>query len=375
MRPVPIIVAVMGEPWWLQALRKPDSGFLVLREVTEAVDLAAHVQALRPEGVLLDTSFRDGSPSLVKQLQAAGARCIAVGADTAANVLIAKEWGLALSHGETVSLRKLVQQPTAARQGSGQIIAVCGPAGSPGVSTIAANVAAELPGLAILVDADPRAAAQSFILGAQEEPAGLLAALAQAQVGTIDEAAWVASQVSLANDLQLATGATDPAALSAVAGGLPVIVDISRDTAPYTVLDCGSGDLPDWLMGTVATADAVVVVALPTAVGIQRLARWRSRHDSVLADRVTLVWNRVGGLGSAALGDHPRDRLRQAADFAGINAAIMCLTDDDEAAVAMNREPGTLRQIAPRSHLRREVQRLAEQLDRPTHSAGWERAS
>ncbi|MCH9718267.1 MAG: hypothetical protein K0U60_00165 [Actinomycetia bacterium] len=366
MRPVPVVVAVAGEPEWLLALRKSDSGFLILHEVADPVDLAAQVETLRPRAVLLDTSFRGGSPSLIARLAAAGGRCVAVGADSAANALIAREWGLLLSSGETPELRQLLQASTSARHGSGEVIAVCGPTGSPGVSTIAANLAAELPELTSLIDADPRAASQSFLLGAQDEPAGLLAALAQAQVGTIDEAGWSASQVSIARDLQLATGATDPSALSAVAGGLPVVVDVSRHTARHTVVDCGSGDLPDWLSGTVATADAVVVVALPTALGVQRLTRWWSRHDSVLGGRVLLGWNRLGGLGSAALGEDPTQRLRQAATLTAGDVATTYVAEDDDAAVAMNRERGPLRQVAPRSQLRREIRELSIELQRPT---------
>ena len=106
MRPVPVVVAVAGEPESLLALRKSDSGFLILHEVADPVDLAAQVETLRPRAVLLDTSFRGGSPSLIARLAAAGGRCVAVGADSAANALIAREWGLLLSSGETLGLRK-----------------------------------------------------------------------------------------------------------------------------------------------------------------------------------------------------------------------------------------------------------------------------
>lgn len=375
MRPVPVIAAVAGEPGWLSALRKSDSGFILLREITDPVELAAQVEALRPQAVLLDTSFRGGSPALIARLAGAGSRCVAVGSDSAANALIAREWGLLLSSGETAELRKLLQRSTSARHGSGEVIAVCGPTGSAGISTVSANIAAELPGPTSLIDADPRAAAQSFLLGAQEEPAGLLAALAQAQVGTIDEAGWIASQVTVASELQLATGAADPAALSAVAGGLPVVVDVSRHTARHTVVDCGSGDLPDWLLGTVANADMILVVALPTALGMQRLTRWWARHSSALSGRVFLVWNRVGGMGSAALGEDPVDRLRRAATLAAGDVAMMCLAEDEEAAIAMNREPGTLRQIASRSLLRREIRDLTADLLQPVGADERDKAS
>ena len=38
MRPVPVIAAIAGEPGWLAALRKSDSGFILLREIADPVE-------------------------------------------------------------------------------------------------------------------------------------------------------------------------------------------------------------------------------------------------------------------------------------------------------------------------------------------------
>jgi len=95
----------------------------------------------------------------------------------------------------------------------------------------------------------------------------------------------------------------------------------------------------------------------------------------VLGGRVLLAWNRLGGLGSAALGADPAQRLRQAAKLTAGDVATTYVAEDEEAAVAMNREPGPLRQVAPRSQLRREIRDLSVDLLRPARSDKRRKAS
>lgn len=362
MRPVPVVAAVGGQGARLAALKRPDSGFLVLRETDDPVELVSAATVLRPDLVLVAADC-PLVPATLSELRATGVRCVAVGSPgDPVHADRAESWGVPLTGGSVAELAGLAATGVGASAGPGQVVAVCGPSGAPGVSTVAANLAAEAPGDAVLVDADPGAAAQAFILGARAEPAGFLAALARSQTGVIDAEGLRSCLVPVAGDVLLATGTSDAAALAVFAGNLVAVADAGRRLAATTVLDCGSGDLPEWGGRAVADADAVVVVASPTALGIHRLTRWWSVHRPVLSGSVVLAWNRVGGSGGAALGPDPQARLAEASALTGAGVGFAVLPEDDGAAAAMNRTPGPLALVAPDCPLRESLRDLAAKM-------------
>lgn len=359
MRPVPVVAAVGGQGARVAPLKRPDSGFLVLRETDDPVELVSAATVLRPDLVVVAADC-PLPPETISELRATGVRVVAVGSpDDPVHTDRAEAWGVLLTGGSAAELADCAADGAARPPEPGRVVAVCGPAGAPGVSTVAANLAAESPGDAVLVDADPGAAAQAFILGARAEPAGFLAALARSQTGVIDAIGLRSCLVPVAGDVLLATGTSDAAALAVFAGNLVAVADAGRRLAATTVLDCGSGDLPEWGSRAVADADAVVVVAAPTALGIHRLTRWWSVHRPVLSGSVVLAWNRVGGSGGAALGPDPAARLAEASTLTGAGVGLALLPEDDRAAGAMNRTPGPLALVAPDSPLRESLRDLA----------------
>ncbi len=359
MRPVSVVVGADSESGWLKPLRRSNSEFLILRETTDSMELASAVTALRPEVVLVSVKFSGADSGLFSRLTGTGARCLLVGStELPADRSRAESLRVALCDGSAEGIASALDQPEYLQRGSGQVLAVCGPAGSPGISTVAANVAAETTSEAVLIDADPRSPSQAFLLGVREEPSGLLAALAQGQVGTIDRESWRMCLAPVAGEILLATGSSDQETLTSLAGTLPVLTEMSRECAEVTVLDCGSGDLSDWSAAAVARADGVAVVAAPTALGMHRLTRWWARHRPVLSGVVTLIWNGVGGLGVAALGADPVGRLREASALAGTGVGFAVLPEDEVAAAAMNREAGPLRVVASGCELREGLRSL-----------------
>lgn len=365
MKPIPVIVAAADSASWPASLSVPGSAALVLKRVADLIDLHSSTAVLRPQMVLVDIDLPGAAASDFGSLAALGCQALAVGAgDDSRHRDVAASWGVALIDAAPAALAEQLRRPDHVSpheppRRRGRVIAVCGPAGAPGVSTVAANLAAELPGDPVLIDADPAAAAQAFIFGARAEPSGLLAALARSGAGVIDADSWRACLVEAPGGVRLATGTADAAALAGFADGLLAVTDASRDTAAATVLDCGSGELPGWGSKAVADADCVVVVAAPTALGIHRLTRWWSLHRPVLSGEVVLAWNRVGGSGTSALGADPVVRLREASALAGAGVGFAVLPEDDVAAAAMNRRPGPLAVVAADSALRAAVRDLA----------------
>ena len=359
MRPVSVVAGVDQNSHWLKSLRRAKSEFLVLRETFDPTELAGAAMALRPEVVLVSVGFSETEPWLLSRIKGLGARCLLVGSpDAIADQMRAEHLRIPLCDGSPQGISAALDQPDPLQQNSGQLLAVCGPAGSPGVSTVAGNIAAETASESVLIDADPRSPSQAFLLGAREEPSGLLAALAQGQVGTIDRESWQMCLAPVAGEILLATGTSDHEALVSLSGTLPVLTEVSRECAELTVLDCGSGGLSDWSASAVARADGVAVVAAPTALGMHRLTRWWARHRPVLAGAVTLIWNGVGGLGAAALGSDPVTRLREASKFTGAGVGFAVLPEDGIAAAAMNRVSGPLRVVAPECELREAIESL-----------------
>jgi MinD-like ATPase involved in chromosome partitioning or flagellar assembly len=172
----------------------------------------------------------------------------------------------------------------------GRLLAVWGPTGAPGRSTVAIAVAAEAAtrGLHVtLVDADPYGGAVAQHLGVLEEVSGLLAATRLANAGQLDRGrlATLARQVS--PRLRLLTGLPRPDRWTEVRPeALRRLLAAARQLDELVVVDTGFG-LPatsldpfgaapardDTTATALEEADQVVLVAGADPVGLTRLAR------------------------------------------------------------------------------------------------------
>ena len=173
--------------------------------------------------------------------------------------------------------------------GDGRLVAVWGPAGAPGRTTVAVSVAAELAdrGLTtLLVDADPYGGAVAQHLGVLDEVSGLLAAARTANAGRLDTAALAQTCRSVGDRLRLLTGLpradrwveVRPAAFEELLRRARMLADrvvvdvgfsLEEDGDPFAAAPRRNGMTLD----TLEQADDLVVVGSADPVGLARLAR------------------------------------------------------------------------------------------------------
>ncbi len=172
--------------------------------------------------------------------------------------------------------------------GVGRIIAVWGPAGAPGRTTVATAVAAELGrrgAHTTLVDADPYGGAVAQHLGVLDEVSGLLSAARLTGDGVL-ETGFSSVPRALNERLAVITGLPRPDRYVEVRTGvLEHLLEVAA-TRGHVVADTGFsledehvGDLTSrpgrnhLTLGAVDVADEVVVVGSADPVGLTRLAR------------------------------------------------------------------------------------------------------
>ncbi len=260
-----------------------------------------------------------------------------------------------------------------------RVIAVWGPAGAPGRTSIAITIAAELAALGhsvALADADPYGGATAPALGLLDEAPGFAAAcrLAASDSLTQDELVRVAQRyVSPRGAFWVLTGIGRAARWPELtADRIERVIARCRTWVDYTVIDVGfsletdeeiSSDMfaPRRNGATLAAlrcADDVVAVGLADPVGLSRLLRSTGDLADAAPDSTRhVVVNRVR---ASAVGPNPFAQVaRTLLRFGGIAAAA--LVPDDPAGFDLAVLTGrTLRDAAPKSPARAAVRRLVE---------------
>jgi MinD-like ATPase involved in chromosome partitioning or flagellar assembly len=257
------------------------------------------------------------------------------------------------------------------RQGGmrGSVIAVWGPTGAPGRTTVAVTVADELARLgraSLLVDADVYGGTIAATLGLLDESPGLAAACRLAAGTRLDGVALAGLCWQLRPELRILTGIPlasrwtelRPAAITAVLAA-------ARELAEYTVVDCAfcletdeelSYDslAPRRNGATLAVlddADCVVVVGGADPIGMQRLVRGlRELRDAEVTAPQRVVLNKVRH--GVVPGD-PRAELTGAlASFTGVKPAALLPYDREtlDLALASGRTLGEHRPSGPLRH-------------------------
>ena len=173
----------------------------------------------------------------------------------------------------------------------GRVVAVWGPTGAPGRTTVAVGIAGELAQAGhdtLLVDADAYGGAVAQHLGVLDEVSGLLAAARAANAGQLDATRLSDLARQVRDWLRVLTGLPRPDRWQEVRpAAFEELLERSAELAAYTVLDVGfglEGDPPDpfgpaapqrnqLTLTAVERADEVVVVGAADPVGLARLAR------------------------------------------------------------------------------------------------------
>ena len=275
-----------------------------------------------------------------------------------------------------------------ARRGS--VVAVWGPTGAPGRTTVAVNLADEIGRLgpaSLLVDADVYGGTVAAVLGLLDESPGVAAAARLASSKRMDAASLAALCWQLGPQLRVLTGIPlasrwtelRPAAVTSVLAA-------ARALADFTVVDCGfcletdeelSFDTlaPRRNGATLAVlddADLIVVVGSADPIGMQRLVRGLGElRDAEVAAPVWVVLNRVRA--GVVPGDAASELRAALERFAGRTPAGLLPADHRavDAAVAAGR---LLSESTPSSPLRVALRELAGAVSGVTVPATGRRA-
>lgn len=255
-----------------------------------------------------------------------------------------------------------------ARGRRGTVIAVWGPAGAPGRTTVAIAIAAELAaeGLSVvLADADTHSGSIAPALGLLDEAPGFAAAcrLAATESLTTEELERVAERFrSPHGNFWVLTGLGRPHRWPELSAERVVAtIAACRDWVDVTVLDTGfslendeeiSSDLfaPRRNAATISAlreADHIVAVGAGDPVGLSRFLR---AHVDLLelvdAERVTTVVNKIRG---SAIGLNPAAQVEQTLlRFGGITSPVL-IPYDHQALDAAVLSGKTLRDVAAKS--------------------------
>ncbi|MDQ1697351.1 MAG: hypothetical protein QOJ03_2704 [Frankiaceae bacterium] len=261
----------------------------------------------------------------------------------------------------------------------GRVVAVWGPTGAPGRSSVAVGLAAELAELGtptMLIDADVYGGSVAQLLGLLDESPGLAAACRLANNGALDAAGLAELAVQVRPRLRALTGVVRAERWPEIRpSGLEVVLGLARTLAAVTVVDCGfclerdeelSFDTAaprrnGATLTALAAADTVVALASGDPVGLQRFVRGLGELADVLPGLTpTTVVNRVRAAVVGG-GDAEAEIVAALERFAGIRDAYFIPLDQPafDAALAAGR---TLPEVAPASAARRALQSLAASL-------------
>jgi Flp pilus assembly CpaE family ATPase len=273
------------------------------------------------------------------------------------------------------SLARPIQGQPGPAMPRGSVIAVWGPTGAPGRSTVAATVADELARLGsstLLVDADVYGGVLASVFGLLDESPGLVAACRQAQSRRLDATALSALCWQINAKLRVLTGISRPDRWPEIRpAAMENLLEVTRELVSHTVLDLGFSLETDEELSfdTVAprrngatlaaldVADLVLVVGSADPIGIQRLVRGLEELRSAGIDKpIWVVLNRVR---ASAVPGNPETELDSVLRrFAGRAPAAMLPADPDAADRAIVAGK-TLGEVTPDSPLRRAITELA----------------
>ena len=268
------------------------------------------------------------------------------------------------------------QEAEASRQGS--MVAVWGPAGGPGRTTLALNLAAEAAAAGstvLLIDADTYVPSIAASLGLTEESAGLAQACRLAEQGLLEPAALegCALHVNIREArLRVLTGITRPDRWIEIRGtALARVLEQARSVADITVVDCGFNLESDEELSfdtmaprrnaatlvALENADTVYAVGAADPVGVPRLVRALAELEAAVPSASPLVvLNKVR---SSAAGHTPERQLAEAWERFGPGRIDAFLPADWVAADAALLAGAALLEAAPASALRMAIAGLA----------------
>lgn len=329
---VPVLLAAAGAPWEaaaIERLERRGSGTVLRRRSVDLPDLlsaartglgqvavvaeglagldADAVAVLRGSGVQV-VAVLDGStdPSAEGRLHRLGVRrCLDGDLEGLEEAVRTAADGPGPEAADGPPAREDVGADLGPGAVAGRLVAVWGPAGAPGRTTLAVSLAADLAarGLTtLLLDADPYGGAVAQHLGVLDEASGLLAAARAANAGRLDATTLAPMCRAVGDRLLLLTGL--PRADRWVEVRPAAFAELLRQTrflADRVVVDLGFGLEEDgdpfaaaprrngMTLDTLEDADELVVVGSADPVGLARLARGLVEVAERCPDQPTVV--------------------------------------------------------------------------------------
>jgi Flp pilus assembly CpaE family ATPase len=254
-------------------------------------------------------------------------------------------------------------------------VAVWGPTGAPGRTTVAVGLADEAARLGVstlLVDADVYGGVVAQVLGLLDESPGLAGAARLAGAGGLDLAALVRLAWAVRPQLRVLTGLARADRWPELRpGAVGAVLEEARRMAELIVVDC-SFNLEDdeelsfdtaaprrngATLAVLDAADTVLCVSGADPVALQRSVRALDELRDVLPDAEPVLV--VNQLRRGPVPGEPRTEIAAAvARFTGREVGFFLPLDRDaaDAALASGR---TLAEVAPRSPLRTALRSLA----------------
>ncbi|MDT3438991.1 MULTISPECIES: chromosome partitioning protein [unclassified Pseudofrankia] len=260
----------------------------------------------------------------------------------------------------------------------GRIIAVWGPTGAPGRTTIALSLAAELADLGsstLLIDADSYGGSIGQLVGLLEEAPGIAAAARAANQGTLDVPRLAVLCRDLGGGLRVLPGIARPSRWPELRpSALENVLDLSRRLAQFVIVDCGfcleadeelsfdtSAPRRNGATLTVlAEADTVVAVTSAEPVGLVRFVRGLADLRELVPGVEPLVV--VNRLRASVAGGDPRREIARALNRHTGAQPIALIPYDLASFDAAQAAGQLLRDIAPASPARAAIRDLATRL-------------
>lgn len=415
---VPVLTAVTGARWesdLVTSLEHSPISLSVVRRCVDLPDLLAAASSGQAKAVVLSADLRRLDRDAVTRLRATGVAVIGVvtpgdhpaierlnslgvhqvvPADASPDVLAAAvEAAIDATNQPPLDTRAdfVIGDPSASVPalpvrdelpdpgpfdvGTGTIIAVWGPTGAPGRTSLAINLASEIAGRGMrtmLADADVYG---GVVAQALEEAPGLAAACRSANAGTLDPTGLVRHTREVSANLLVLTGIARPDRWTELrASSLDIVWQAVRALAAQTVVDLGFCLEQDEELSfdtaaprrngatlvTLEQADTVVAVGSADPIGLQRLVRGLAQLREAVPMVTPIVV--VNGVRKAPVGASPEEQIRQALErHAGIDDAVLIPYDRSafDAAIAQGR---TLAEVAPNSAARLAIRDLAARL-------------
>lgn len=262
-----------------------------------------------------------------------------------------------------------------------RVITIWGPAGAPGRSTLAVQLAVEISRTGrrtALIDADTVAPSIALLLGLGDDAPGIAAACRRAELGALDgaELTRLCSTIETSGgEIDVLSGINRPSRWPELsAARLRGALQACRGWADETIVDVAAAFDADEeatydlvgprrhaaTMAALQEADAIVAVAAADPLGISRFLREHAELRRLTSPTpVTVVVNQVR---PGPLGIDARGQIRRTLDrLAGITD-VSFLPFDRRSTDAALLHAGPVAEVVPRSTLVAAVRRLATSL-------------